>query len=169
MKKILTVVAMMVMAISASAQEEESKEGGLMSLFVEKFVNKGEVNDIVVNNLRQEIMSGITNSGRVNVVDASTYEGTDLPTQKHDRLKVLGEKFDFVLDGTLNSVLQQKSVSKDGTTSYEAVINYTLVLTDAESGAMTKSDTFKDSWNIGGTADEAILKAIEKAGDRMKK
>lgn len=169
MKKILTVVAMLVMAISASAQEE-SNEGGLMDLFVEKFVNKGEVNDIIVNNLRQEIMSGITNSGRVNVTDVSTYEGSDLPTQKHDRLNALkSEKFDFLLEGTLNSVLQQKSVSKDGTTHYEAVINYTLVLTDVESGVMLKSDTFKDSWNIGGTADEAVLKAIEKAGDRMKK
>ncbi len=170
MKKLFTVVAMLIMALGASAQEESEKEGGLLDLFVEKFVNKGDVNDIVVNNLRQEIMSGITNSGRVNVVDVSTYEGTNIPTQKNDRIKFLrDEKFDFMLEGTLNSVLSQKSVSKDGTTTYEAVINYTLALTDVDGGTLIKSDTFKDSYNVGGTSDEAILKAIERAGSRMKK
>lgn len=172
MKKLFTVVAMLIMALGASAQEESENGGGLLSLFVEKFVNKADADNIVVNNLRQEIMSGITNSGRVHVVDVSTFEGTDIPTQKSDRIKFLRDredKFDFMLEGTLNSVLSQKSVSKDGTTTYEAVINYTLALTDVDGGTLIKSDTFKDSYNVGGTADEAILKAIERAGSRMKK
>lgn len=165
MRKIFCLVAMVFMVVGASAQDE------LKSLFVEKFVNNSQTNDITVQNLRQEIMSGITNSGRVTVVDESTLAGTDIPTSKRDRLKFLGEKgFNFVLEGTLNSILQQKSISKDKqTTYYEAVINYTLTLTDVESGTVKSSDTYKDSWSTGGTADEAVLKAIEKAGDRMKK
>lgn len=163
MKKTLVILAtMMAVAISASAQVE------LKNLFVEEFVNNSQTNDITVKNLRQEIMSGITNTGRVNVVDASTLP--DLPAQKRDRLKAMADKFDFVLEGTLNSILQQKSISKDKqTTYYEAVINYTLTLTDVQTGAVKGSETFKDSWSTGGTADEAVLKAIEKAGNRMLK
>ena len=40
---------------------------------------------------------------------------------------------------------------------------------DVESGLTKSSDTYKDSWNTGSTADEAVLKAIERARSRMAK
>lgn len=147
--------------IAASAQDEKKV------VFVEEFHNNAGYNKITVNNLRQAIISGIMATERLTVVDATTLP--DLPKVRNERLQALGEKgFDYMLEGTLNSITESQSTS-DGKTSYKAEVNYTLVLIDTSTGVTEASETYTDSWSTGKTADEAIIKALGNAQNRMKR
>jgi len=135
------------------------------NVLVETFTNKSNASDVACNNLRQEIVSGIIATNRLTVVEASTI--SDMPKSKNDRLVFLGEMgIQYYIEGTLNSV-DTKSKKTDSGTQYEATINYTLTIIDTQSGITKSSETFKDSYVIGDTEDEAILKAIEYAKKRM--
>ena len=158
MKKILLFVSMLFVVLAASAQEKTT-------VCVEKFKNNSSTKDITVNNLRNEIMQGIIAKKRLDVTDATTLG--DLPENTAERMKVYKDKeIEYVIEGTLNSIDQKKS--SDGK-YHVAEINYTLSVIDVESGLTKSSDTYKDSWNTGSTADEAVLKAIERARSRMAK
>ena len=110
MKKLLTLVAVLMMAVCASAQDEQ------LTIFVEKFVNNSSQKDILVRNLHEAIISGLSGTGRLIVIDAGNYVGKPLPKERRDRVKALGEKFDYFLEGTLNSVTS-KHVSNSNTST----------------------------------------------------
>ena len=153
MKKILFLATMLFVVSAASAQEKTL-------VCIEKFKNNSSMNNITMNNLRNEIMQGIIEKKRVDVTDATSLT---LPEAKAERLKALKEKdFEYLIEGTLNSVDQKKST--DGK-NYIAEVNYTLTIIDVNSGLTT----YKDSWNIGNTSEEAVLKAVEQARKRMAK
>ena len=141
------------------------------NVLVESFANKSNVRDVACNNLRQEIISGLIATDRLTVVEAETL--SDLPKDKNDRLIYLNEAgISYYIEGTLNSVdTKKKTRESNGKTSsqYEATINYTLAIIDTESGITKTSNTYKDSYLIADTEDEAILKAIEYAKKRMKR
>lgn len=156
MKKILLLASMLCVVLAASAQEKTL-------VCIEKFKNNSSVNNITMNNLRNEIMQGIIEKKRVDVTDVTSLG--NLPEGKAERLKALEENnFEYLIEGTLNSVDRKKS-SDDK--YYIAEVNYTLTVIDVASGLTKSSDTYKDSWNIGKTADEAVLKAVEQARKRM--
>lgn len=157
MKKILFLATMLFVVSAASAQEKTL-------VCIEKFKNNSSMNNITMNNLRNEIMQGIIEKKRVDVTDATSLT---LPEGKAERLKALKEKdFEYLIEGTLNSVDQKKS--SDGK-NFIAEVNYTLTIIDVNSGLTKSSDTYKDSWNIGNTSEEAVLKAVEQARKRMAK
>ena len=107
-------------------------------------------------------------TGRLDISDASTLSA--LPTDKNDRMIALSEQgIQYALQGVLNTLTQNEKTTSDGKRQYEAEVNYTLVLIETETGFNKTSETFKDSWVIGETADEAIGKAVEKASKRMKR
>ena len=142
MKKILLLASMLFVVLAASAQEKTL-------VCIEKFKNNSSVNNITMNNLRNEIMQGIIEKKRVDVTDVTSLG--NLPEGKAERLKALEENnFEYLIEGTLNSVDRKKS-SDDK--YYIAEVNYTLTVIDVASGLTKSSDTFKDSWNIGNTAD----------------
>ena len=157
MKKILFLATMLFVVSATSAQEKTL-------VCIEKFKNNSSMNNITMNNLRNEIMQGIIEKKRVDVTDATSLT---LPEGKAERLKALKEKdFEYLIEGTLNSVDQKKS--SDGK-NFIAEVNYTLTIIDVNSGLTKSSDTYKDSWNIGNTSEEAVLKAVEQARKRMAK
>ena len=150
---ILLAAAMLLTLLPLAAQDDKP------NVLVETFTNKSNASDVACNNLRQEIVSGIIATNRLTVVEASTI--SDMPKSKNDRLVFLGEMgIQYYIEGTLNSV-DTKSKKTDSGTQYEATINYTLTIIDTQSGITKSSETFKDSYVIGDTEDEAILKAIE--------
>lgn len=163
MKKLFSIATMFLFVLSAFAQEEK------IAVFIEEFTNNSGANDITVRNLRNEIIAGVTAKGRCLVVDASTLE--DLPAGKKERLKALDEKgIGYLVEGTLNSIAQSSSYDKkNNRTSYKAEVNYTLTVIETGTGITKSSDTYKDSWNTGDTAEEAVLKAIESSKYRMDK
>ena len=165
MKKFLVMAAMLLTMLPIAAQDDKP------NVLVESFANKSNVRDVACNNLRQEIISGLIATDRLTVVEAETL--SDLPKDKNDRLIYLNEAgISYYIEGTLNSVdTKKKTRESNGKTSsqYEATINYTLAIIDTESGITKTSNTYKDSYLIADTEDEAILKAIEYAKKRMKR
>ena len=160
MKKLFTVAIMLVMTMAMMAQDEKP------NVVVAEFQNKSNASRVACNNLRQEIVSGLTATDRLTVVETSTLG--DMPKAKNELLIALnGLGIQFYIEGTLNSVDTKTSQSSSGKTNHEATINYTLTLIDTETGVTKSSETFKDSYTIGATTDEAILKAIEYARKRM--
>ena len=158
MKKLFVLASMLLMTLVATAQEKTV-------VCVDNFKNNSSMNDMTVKNLRNEIMQGIIAKKRLDLKDISTMGS--LPSDKSELLKTLkDQEVEFLIEGTLNSIDQKKTT--DGK-SFIAEINYTLTIIDTESGLTKSSDTYKDSWHSGSTADESVLKAIEQARKRMAK
>jgi hypothetical protein len=165
MRKMMIVAALLLSVLPIVAQEDKP------NVLVEAFVNKSNASNVACNNLRQEIMAGLTDTERLTIVDASLV--SDLPAAKNDRLVALGDMgIQYYIEGTLNSIDTKKTQSTSGgktTTQYEATINYTLTVIDVASGVIKATETYKDSYLVGATQDEAILKSIEYAKKRMKR
>ena len=162
MKKLFTVLAMLAMTVASMAQDDKP------NLVVSDFVNKSNASRVACNNLRQEIVSGIIATDRLTIVEETTLG--DVPKAKNERLLFFSNMgIQYNLEGSLNSVDTKSYNSSSGTTRYNATINYTLTLIETETGVTVTSETFKDSYTIGATSDEAILKAIEYAKKRMKR
>jgi hypothetical protein len=161
MKKLFTLVAVLMMAVCASAQDEQ------LTIFVEKFVNNSSQKDILVRNLHEAIISGLSGTGRLIVIDAGNYVGKPLPKERRDRVKALGEKFDYFLEGTLNSVTSKHVSNKNGS-YYSATSNFTLILTDPHTG-IEKVRKVYSSESTGGTDEEAILESVTSASGYMKR
>ena len=166
MKNKFILAALMLLAVLPSFAQNEDKP----NVFVEAFANKSQTSNVACNNLRQEIVSGLIATGRLTVVDAATLN--ELPETKNDRLVSLNEMgIEYYIEGTLNSVdTKAKTTESNGKrkTQWEATINYTLNVISTETGVTKSAETLKDSYTIGDTEDEAILKAIEYARKRMK-
>ena len=161
MKKLFIVATMLVMTLSTMAQDDKP------NVVVAEFQNKSNAGQVACNNLRQEIVSGLIGTDRLTVVEQSTLG--DMPKAKDKLMVFLNDmEIQYYLEGTLNSV-DAKSSTSNGKTEYEATINYTLTLIETETGITKTSETFKDSYLVGKTTDEAILKAIEEAKKRIKR
>ncbi len=157
MKKLFVLASMLCLVISGMAQDEKTV------VCVGQMKNNSNKSDIIAKNLRNEIMAGIIEKDRLTVVDYTTLG--DLPSTKNERLKALNEKgIEYAIEGSLNSVDTKRSEKY-----YVAEINYTLTILETATGITKNTETFKDSWNIGNTTDESILKAIEYAKGRMEK
>ena len=166
MRKLMILAVYLLSVVPIMAQEDKP------NVLVEAFTNKSNSSNVACNNLRQEIIAGLIDTERLTILDASTI--SDLPESKNDRLVTLGEMgIQYYIEGTLNSIDTKKSEIKgsDGKTKtqYQATINYTLTIIDTSSGITKSSETYKDSYTIGSTEDEAMLKAIEYAKKRMKR
>ena len=79
----------------------------------------------------------------------------------------LGEKFDYFLECTLNSVTSKHVSNKNGS-YYSATSNFTLILTDPHTG-IEKVRKVYSSESTGGTDEEAILESVTSASGYMKR
>jgi len=157
MKRLFTFAALLFAVMSIMAQDEK------VAVCIGEMKNNSQKSDIVAKNLRNEIMQGIIDKDRLTVVDITTLGS--MPTNKNERLALLnGKGIEFAIEGTMNSVDVKKSDKY-----WVAEINYTLTILETATGITKFTETYKDSWHIGSTSDEAILKAIEQAKGRMAK
>lgn len=160
MKKILVFAAMLMIAITASAQNEKK------ALCIENFVNNAGCSDATLKSFQNEVITDIMATDRLMVVLAATFG--DLPSTKNERLKTFRNKgVDYVLEGKLNSVTCQAKPTKDKT-SYRAEVNFTLTVTDAATGAVSGTYTDVTVYN-GNTEAESIQKAIETMDSMIKR
>ena len=159
MKKLFSLVtALLLVTVSVFAQDDKK------SIAVEEFTYNSSIGTNWVTALRNNIIGGITNTQRVNVVDTKNF---NLPANKEERLVALGEMADVILNCHFNS-LKTAYDAKDK--YYTCHANYTITLTDAKGGGAVISTTpFEDSWLVGDNATDAINHCIEKASKNMKK
>jgi hypothetical protein len=151
----------MMMLTVASVMAQDDKP----NVVVAEFVNKSNVGSVPNNNLRQEIVSGLMETGRMTVVEQSTLG--QMPKAKNELLLKLSEMgIQYYIEGTFNSA-DRKSRTLSSSTYYECDISYTLTIIETETGITKSSETLKESYSSGSTSDEALLKAIAKARKQM--
>ena len=156
MKRLFTLLSMMLVLICASAQDEKTP------VCMGQFQNKADVSEMVVNTLRTELITGINNKGRLTLVDITTL-GDSVPTSKNEMLKFLGEKgIQFLIEGSLNAVTCNK-----GEQYYSAEVNYSLTVIETETGVTKATESYKDTWSTGDSGDDAIMNAIGRAKSHM--
>lgn len=158
MKKLFSlVVALLLVTVAAFAQDDKK------NVAVEEFSYNSSIGTNWVTALRNNIIGGITNTQRVNVLDT---KNVNLPANKEERLAALGEMVDVILTCHFNS-LKTAYDSKDK--HYTCHANYTITLTDAKGGAVISTTPFEDSWLVGDNETDAINNCMEKAAKGMKK
>lgn len=160
MKKLFSIVLMMLSASLMSFAQDGKK-----NVAVEDFTYNSSIGTNWVSNLRNNIISGISATTRVNVVDATTL--TSLPKDKEERLIALNEQgVDVVLNCQFNSLTTALDKDKK---YYECKASYTITLTDVTGGTIISTTPFNDEWLVGDTQSEAITKCLEYATSNMKK
>lgn len=162
-KKISSLAVMLCIAAAAFAQGEKT------SLYISKFVNNSKASEVVCNNVRQEIISGLTATQRLTIVDANTV-GENFPTGKKELAAALNEReIPFFLEGIINTVTTTRKTNSEGKVSYEANVSYSITLIESETAETKASETYTETWYSGGTADESVAKAVENVSKRMKR
>lgn len=161
MKKIFAFATMLFFAVTVSAQNKPT-------VCVENFTNNSTLKNNLVKSMQNEIVSGLTGTGRVIVKEESNFP--KLPSDPVARIEALkSEGVNFLMKGQVNTVATgtSKSALDKNKTVYTAEISYTLTLIDIESNRTVASDTEKASYNSGSTESEAILEAISNSKDAM--
>lgn len=157
MKKFFSFVAMMLLVSTTIIAQNEKQ-----NVAIEEFTYDSSTDANRVTNLRNNIISGITATTRVNVIDITNL--TSLPTDKQERLIALGDLVDVILTCHINSITTSTKDNK-----WTCKSNYTITLTDAHGGAVISTTPFEDSWLSGSTESEAITECMNYATKNMKK
>ena len=160
MRKYLSIVFMMLLASVATFAQDEKK-----AVIVEEFSYNSSIGTNWVENIRNNIIAGITATTRLNVIDAKTL--TSLPKDKQERMNALAEgDIDVILNCHINSMTTGMDSDKK---YYTCKTSYTITLTDAKGGSVISTTPFDDSWLSGKTESEAITNCLEYASTNMKK
>lgn len=163
MKKFFFVAVSLFMMLVASAQDKPT-------VCVEDFINNSDLKETYSKQLQNEIISGISATTRVTIVQPSSYGKLPQdPIAYEDALKAEG--VNFILKGTLNDYTTgtTTSVLDKNKTYFTAEVKYTLTLIDIETHQTLSSDIESCSYSSGSTAADALTKAIDAASDNMKK
>lgn len=148
---------MLLVCVAAMAQDKKG-------IAIEEFSYNSSIGTNWVEVLRNNIIAGITNTGRLNVTDAKTL--SSLPTAKEERLVALSEyNVDVILNCHFNSLKTGKS--SDGK-YWTCTANYTITLTDV-GGAVLATTPYENSWLVGDNSTDAINKCLEQATKDMKR
>ncbi len=163
MKRFLfSLAAMFLLVVTTAAQNDKT------NVCVDDFGYNSRIGTNWVTNLRNNVIQGMHQTGRLNLIDVTTF--SDLPEDAESRLGQLSaSNVDVLVKGYYNSLDCVSKTNKDGKVSYEATSDYTLTLVDTQTGAVLGSQNFKNSWTIGSSSSESITKAIEYAINDMKK
>ncbi len=163
MKKIFSAAVLLLMMLTASAQDKPT-------VCVEDFKNNSGLKDLYAKQLHNVVVSGLSATTRVIIVQPSSYG--KLPTDPiayEDALKAEG--VNFILRGTLNDYNTGTTTSAlDKNKTYAtADVSYTLTLIDIETHQTVSSETEKGKYSSGSSASDALSKAIDGIADDMKK
>lgn len=126
-------------------------------LSVERFT--GSVNNKTIELLRNNVISGIQRSGRVEVVDISNEDALKAEQARREREEAMGDAgrvedmtalmSNAILKGTVDNLTvtrkQRKNYDGKIVTYYEAVVSYSLSIINASNGTLVESKTFKSS------------------------
>ena len=154
MKKI---IALLVMLITVGggiyAQDAEFRKPVVL---VNYFKNAGPVRANEVEKLRASIMSSLSNSGRLNIIDIATEASLSEETKRRMREETIGDELarsgemrqlgaNYILECTANNVVitRKERTNKDKKeTYYEAKMTYAINITSTENGTVIFSQNY---------------------------
>jgi hypothetical protein len=146
MKKAFLIVLAAMMAISANAQKKTVALG--------KVDAASGVGNKWAAQLKQDMMSGLAKSARLNLFDESNL--SNLSGSSQDRLVKMKEEYhvDYLITATITS-LTHKYSSKDGNSVYSATMEYTTTVTDTGTGEAISVVSEKDYGSSSKNSEEA--------------
>ena len=164
MKKLFILAISLIAMTSVSAQESTDKKPAVA---VDQMTYNSSVGSDWAKNLRNQIVTGILNTGRVEIVDVESI--ANLPTAEAERLAGLKDaNAEYVVKGHVNSMNKTRE-TKDGVTHYRCRINYTLTLINLATGATQESKSFDENGYSTENETTSVTKAINAANTRMKR
>lgn len=175
-KCLLLIVAMCVCgSVPASAQEE----GGKPNVFIDYFTRPSDVPFLWAENLRSCVIEGISATGRVELIDVDSSDllriekgrresGNVVAGDDMERMKVMtGEGANFLVQGTVTSIVTERKQLDDGTPYFAGTCAYTLKVINPNNGKLVSTKTFKHGGGIipvtGDTEEEAVSKVCKQA------
>ncbi len=162
MKKIYSIAMLLLMVFSVAAQDKPT-------VCIENFINNSDLNNQYAKQLYNEIVSGLSKSSRIIIVQTSSFGKLPKdPTAYEDAL--MAEGVNYLLKGTVDGYTAGRGKGFLTDKIYDQCeIKYTLTLIDIETHQTLSSEAMSCSYTLGSSASEAISKAIEEASGDMKK
>ena len=164
MKKFISIITGMLVGVATVFGQGNDKK----NVCIDEFSHNSSIGTNWVANLRNNVVQGIMQTGRLNVIDIKNL--SDLSDTSEKRLTQLRESnVDVLIKGQYNALNCNSKTNKEGKTHYETLSDFTLTLVDTENGAVIGTQNFKNNSYSGETATESITKALEEAIGDMKK
>lgn len=174
-KDILLLVLCSFCIIPAIAQESGSKP----NVFIDYFTRPASVPFLWAENLRSCVIEGISATERVELIDVDSNDllrieeerrksGNVVAGDDMERMKVMtGEGANFLIQGTVTSIVTERKTLDDGTPYYAATCAYTLKVINPNNGKLVSTKTFKHGGGIlpvtGNNEEEAVSKVCKQA------
>jgi len=174
-KDILLLVLCSFCVIPAIAQES----GGKPNVFIDYFTRPASVPFLWAENLRSCVIEGISATERVELIDVDSNDLLRIEEERRklenvvagddmERMKVMtSEGANFLIQGTVTSIVTERKKLDDGTPYYSATCAYTLKVINPNNGKLVSTKTFKHGGGIlpvtGDNEEEAASKVCKQA------
>ena len=163
LKRIITIMALLCVAVIAVKAQEVKKP----RMYVEYFTEADGVEEANSDKVRQAVMAALNKTKRFELVDQDAeYSMKKEEERRTDEKAMSDEKsrtqtitaagHDYILGGNVLAC-SVKSEQKDGKTMYSCVLNYSVTVTEVATSTTVASATFDHSPSaIGGTVGKLL-------------
>lgn len=177
LKRIITIMALLCVAVIAVKAQEVKKP----RMYVEYFTEADGVEEANSDKVRQAVMAALNKTKRFELVDQDAeYSMKKEEERRTDEKAMSDEKsrtqtitaagHDYILGGNVLAC-SVKSEQKDGKTMYSCVLNYSVTVTEVATSTTVASATFDHSpsgiggtvgklWDLSDSKDKAIASAV---------
>lgn len=153
MKKMFALVTMLVMVVGMYAQDAEFRKPVVL---VNYFKNVGPIKANEVEKLRASMMSSISNSGRLDMIDIATEASLSEEFKRRMREETIGDELarcgemvqlgaNYILECTANNVVitrKERTYKDKKETYYEAKMTYGITVISTENGTVIFSQNY---------------------------
>lgn len=178
MKKLFLLLTLSFFGLTIFAQTSNDKRE---KVYIDYFSYSNNVSKSYVDFLRNKVIEGIQQTGRVILIDVDTDEILKKEAQRRqsesamgdqtarsEQMKTLGAK--YLIQGHIASATAVRQKDDKGNTYYKGSVSCTLKLVDPSNGVLKNTETFTFdglTGESGETQEKAILKTIENIAYRM--
>jgi hypothetical protein len=173
MKKLSMLLLAICAGISALAQKP---------VVVVDYFTSPSCKDASVSALRSQVIAGLSETGRVNLIDVESESALVLEanrrsselaledqTARMGAMKTLGAN--YIITGVASKIGSDKKSTDSGVTYYTGNVVYSIKVVNAEDGTLVGAETYTYAdltAGNGSTSDEAIVATLQKAKRAMK-
>lgn len=156
------------------------------NVYIDYFRAPNGINTTWVECVRNNVIEGIHNLNRVNLIDVDSNEALRIEDERRhqdniqagediERMAVMKQEgANYIINGRVSSIDVVKNTRDDGGIYYTAQINLTLKVINPNDGKLAGTATFNLGGDLldlttGSTPDEVVLKVAGKAKNKIRK
>lgn len=178
MKKLISLLAVAICASAVSYAQDVTKQ----VVNVEAFnFSSSDFNVNEANVVRNNVIQSIQNTNRILVVDLQQQDAIKSEAERRKSESAINDNHavsditqlnaNYILKGTLNTIVTEKKESKDSkgnvSVKWKSTLNYTIQLINPSTGATESSYTYESSSSSGSGAETARKEAIANSTNNM--